>query len=69
MDKDGHIFGTELEGAEDKLVYKTTAKDLLLDLKALMKEYYAATFDETGAHLKLSFSNGQKFLIFIEEIN
>ena len=33
----------------------TTEQDLLFDLKCLIKEYYVATFTESGANLKLSF--------------
>lgn len=44
-----------------------TSKDLLMDLKLLIKEYYAARFTEEDNFLKLSFVNGQTFLISLQE--
>lgn len=44
-----------------------TSKDLLMDLKLLIKEYYAASFTEEDNFLKLSFVNGQTFLISLQE--
>ena len=44
----------------------TTEQDLLFDLKCLMKEYYTATFTQSGENLKLSFDNGQSFLISVK---
>lgn len=46
--------------------WKTTGQDLLFDLKCLMKEYYTATFTQSGENLKLSFDNGQSFLISVK---
>ena len=34
--------------------WTTTEQDLLFDLKCLIKEYYVATFMESGKNLKLS---------------
>ena len=48
--------------------YIIDANDLLLDLKVLMKEYYAGTFNAEGTALKVNFKNGQKFLISVIEI-
>lgn len=42
-------------------------QDLLLDLKMLIKQYYVATFTQQDNRLKLTFSNGQTFLITISE--
>ena len=47
----------------------TTEHDLLIDLKCLIKEYYIATFTESGENLKLSFENGQSFLISVKSCN
>lgn len=44
-----------------------TSKDLLMDLKLLIKEYYAVSFTEEDNFLKLSFVNGQTFLISLQE--
>lgn len=44
-----------------------TSKDLLMDLKLLIKEYYAASFTEEDNFLKLSFVNGQIFFISVKE--
>lgn len=68
MDKDGHLFCPETENAKEHLSFRTDSLDLLLDLKVLMKEYYAATFEQDGKFLKLCFKNGQKFRVSVEEI-
>ena len=47
----------------------TNEQDLLFDLKCLIKEYYVATFTESGKNLKLSFENGQSFLISVKACN
>ena len=49
--------------------WTTTEQDLLLYLKCLIKEYYVATFTESGKNLKLSFENGQSFLISVKACN
>lgn len=49
--------------------WKTSEQDLLFDLKCLIKEYYVATFTESGENLKLSFENGQSFLISVKSCN
>ena len=48
--------------------WTTTEQDLLFDLKCLIKEY-VATFTESGKNLKLSFENGQSFLISVKACN
>lgn len=47
----------------------TTEQDLLFDLKCLIKEYYVATFTDSGKTLKLSFENGQSFIISVKSCN
>ncbi|MCI8820320.1 MAG: hypothetical protein HFK02_02840 [Clostridia bacterium] len=69
MDKSDHLFGPEMEDAKENLTFKTNSLDLLLDLKVLMKEYYMATFEQDGKYLKLSFQNGQRFRVSVEEIS
>ena len=65
---DGHIFAPDTEIADAEFQCKVTANDLLLDLKALMKEYYVATFSEDNGSLKIALNNGQKFrLILLED--
>ena len=54
-----HIFNTQF----DKLNYKVSLDDMLLDLKVLLKEYYCGTFTDDGKSLKISLNNGQKFLL------
>ena len=49
--------------------WKTSEQDILFDLKCLIKEYYDATFPESGENLKLSFENGQSFLISVKSCN
>lgn len=44
-----------------------TSKDLLMELKLLIKDYYAASFTEEDNFLKLSFVNGQTFLVSLQE--
>ncbi len=43
--------------------YTVTLEDMLLDLKALLKEYYCATFTYESKSLKIALNNGQKFLL------
>jgi hypothetical protein len=62
-----HLFLTETEGAKDNLKYTVGAKDLLIDLKVLLKEYYAATFTEDGSSLIMKFTNGQVFCLNLKE--
>lgn len=50
------------------LIFKVTEKDLLLDLKALAKEYYCGTFTEDEKGLKIQFTNGQTFVVSLKEI-
>lgn len=62
-----HTFVTETDCAKESLNYKVTPFELLLDLKVLMSEYYAATFDVNGEKLLLNLNNGQRFAVKIEE--
>ncbi len=59
---------TQLEVINNDLNTKIDEQDLLLDLKVLIKEYYCGTFTNDGQSLVLSFFNGQKFALKIEEI-
>ena len=43
-------------------------KDVLMDLKFFMKEYYSAFFSEEGNFVQVKFNNGQRFKIMVEEI-
>ena len=54
------------EDCNQEANWKTTEQDLLFDLKCLMKEYYTATFTQSGEQLKLSFGNGQCFVISVK---
>jgi len=60
-----HIFVTD---GEEPLTYKVDETGLMLDLKFLLKEYYAACFTQDGNALEIAFSNGQKFKICITEV-
>ncbi len=42
-------------------------KDILLDLKCILKDYYLATFTEKEDGLKLKFKNGDKFVITVKK--
>ncbi len=67
--KQEHAFLTELESAQEVgFNYKVDAKSVLLDLKVLMREYYAATFTATEDALQLQFNNGQKFILSAKEV-
>lgn len=44
-------------------VFRISEKDLLLDMKVLIKEYYCGMFTEDEQSLKLQFTNGQTFII------
>lgn len=69
MGKDAkHLFVTEMESAGQNLQFTVDEKSLLLDLKVLIKEYYAATFSENGNSLLLKFTNGQTFLLSVNEV-
>lgn len=63
-----HLFVTEMESAGQNLQFTVDEKSLLLDLKVLIKEYYAATFSENGNSLLLKFTNGQTFLLTVNEV-
>ena len=65
-----HEFVTETDSAkETQLDYQVEAESILLDLKVLLREYYAATFTVEEKDLKLRFTNGQSFIIKVEETN
>ena len=56
------------ETANVQFKYMVDIDSIILDLKAMIKEYYFATFSEEGNSLILKFSNGQKFRLSIDEI-
>lgn len=62
-----HLFVTKTEAAKENFNFKVEAEELLLDLKVLLKEYYAATFTADEKSLNLCFNNGQKFILTINE--
>ena len=64
--QENHICLTKVAGEEIKWVCEE--KDLLLDIKYLIKEYYVATINSKGNVLNIKFNNGQKFAITIKEI-
>lgn len=67
MKDNKHLFVPDMEGAEGKFDYCVGGHDLLIDIKVLLKEYYAATFSDDGSSLLMQFSNGQKFRLRLEE--
>ena len=60
---------TKEKNVSTAATWVTNEQDLLFDLKCLIKEYYVATFTESGENLKLSFANGQSFLISVKSCN
>lgn len=63
-----HLFVTEMESSGQNLQFTVDEKSLLLDLKVLIKEYYAATFTEGESSLMLTFTNGQAFSLTVKEV-
>ena len=63
-----HTFINEMECAENKFNFNLCVHELLIDVKVLLKEYYAATFSEDGNALLMNFTNGQKFKLTLQEI-
>lgn len=53
---------------EGQLDYTVDVFSLMLDMKALMSEYYVATFTQEADSLLIQFNNGQKFSVKVEEI-
>lgn len=45
-----------------------SSNDMLIDLKAILKNYYVATFNEEGNALKITFNNGQSFVISVTQV-
>lgn len=50
-----------------KVDYMVDEFSVLLDIKALLKDYYIATFTAKEKGLKIEFDNGQKFIISVKE--
>ena len=64
-----HELVTETESAQETgLAYKVDAESILLDLKVLLRDYYAATFTKDENALKLQFNNGQIFVLKAKEV-
>ena len=55
-------------GTRSSLTYKVEAEEILLDLKVLLRDYYAATFTKDENALKLQFNNGQTFMLSAKEV-
>lgn len=64
--KEEHYFANDSEACPE-FNWATDSYSVLRDLKYLMKEFYTATFTDEGEALKLSFNNGQNFIIRVEE--
>lgn len=62
------VITPQLEVADNGFTMKIEKQELLFDLKVLIKEFYCGTFTNDGQSLLLSFFNGQKFALKIEEI-
>lgn len=45
-----------------------SSNDILIDLKIILKNYYVATFNEEGNALKITFYNGQSFIINVTQV-
>ena len=58
------VTDTEL----DKLNWSCDAKDVLLDIKFFMREYYVGFSSKVGESLVVQFINGQKFSIAVTEL-
>ena len=68
-EQDHHNCVTEYESAKElNFNYKLDSKSILLDIKALMREYYTVTFTATEDALQLQFNNGQTFIVSAKEV-
>ena len=67
--KGGYKMAAVISAASNEIKSKIDKQDLLIDLKVLMKEFYVATFTDNGQSLVISFDNGQKFALEIQEIS
>ena len=61
-----HVFVTEYDDTQG-LIWTVDEEEILCDIKKLLSEYYVATFDAEGKSLNISFNNGQKFGITVNE--
>lgn len=62
-----HVFLKELESLNG-FDYKIDVKSFLLDVKVLLREYYAGTFTEQADALTVRFNNGQSFILSAKEV-
>ena len=42
------------------------SKDVIFDIKTIMKDFYFAEFSEKGNELAILFYNGQKFIVSVK---
>lgn len=61
-----HFFANDSE-CNPEFNWTTDSMAVLTDIKVLMKEHYIATFTDDGNALKLSFNNGQSFIVTVTE--
>lgn len=61
-----HYFANDSE-CNPQFNWQTDSMAVLTDIKVLMKEHYFATFTSEGNALKLSFNNGQSFIVTVAE--
>lgn len=61
-----HVFVPECESLEG-LMWTVRESEMLCDIKALLSEYYIATFTADGMSLNISFNNGQSFRLTVNE--
>lgn len=61
-----HFFANDSE-CNPEFNWTTDSMSVLTDIKVLMKEHYFATFTGDGNALKLSFNNGQSFIVTVAE--
>lgn len=58
-----HMFIKDM----NEVNFRVDELSILLDLKALLKDYYTATFSADESGLEIKFDNGQKFVISVKE--
>ncbi len=69
MTETNYAVVTELESAKEAgLTYIVDEESILLDLKALLRDFYVATYTQEEDALKLQFNNGQTFIISVKEV-
>ena len=61
-----YLFVDEYESCEG-LTCVVEEDEMLYDIKKLLSDHYIATFDIYGKALNISFNNGQKFGVTVQE--